>query len=131
MDHSREKCLVWDGFVLKEDQVYCYSKTSIWTCFEIVTEMQRILCAPAYQVVFDDGEAIQLGFPTGVTRMNNLEVDLQILEEISRQKMNEYESHGSEKWDNYMRSQVTNSFNSSNVSERGNVSASVVVAVDR
>lgn len=67
-------------------------------------DLQIEQCAPAYQVVFDDGEAIQLGFPAGVATMNNLDDDLKTLEAISRQKMNEYESHGSERWDEYMRS---------------------------
>ncbi len=54
-------------------------------------------CAPAYQVVFDDGDAIQLGFPKA---LNSNELDK--LEHISRNKMNEYEQGGAAKWDEYM-----------------------------
>ena len=53
-------------------------------------------CAPAYQVVFDDGDAIQLGFPTNVD-------DAQSLEKLSRGEMDKYEPHGAKKWDEYMR----------------------------
>lgn len=51
-------------------------------------------CDPAYQVIFEDGDCIELGFPTGV--MNKAE-------QQSRLKMNSYEPNGAIKWDNYMR----------------------------
>jgi hypothetical protein len=57
-------------------------------------------CNPAYQVVFDDGDAIQLGFPKKAVLIND---NVKKLEEISRRKMDEYENNGSTKWDEYMR----------------------------
>jgi phytoene desaturase (3,4-didehydrolycopene-forming) len=51
-------------------------------------------CAPAYQVIFEDGDCIELGFPTGT--MNEAE-------QQSRLKMNSYEPNGAIKWDDYMR----------------------------
>lgn len=52
-------------------------------------------CIPAYQVVFDDGDRIELGFPSGS--------DCMMAEQISRSKMDTYEMNGSRKWDEYMR----------------------------
>jgi phytoene desaturase (3,4-didehydrolycopene-forming) len=51
-------------------------------------------CAPAYQVIFEDGDCIELGFPTAM--MNEAE-------QQSRLKMNSYEPNGAIKWDGYMR----------------------------
>lgn len=61
-------------------------------------------CIPAYQVVFEDGDAIQLGFPSSHNN-NNKEITTTIsMEETkSRNKMNQYEENGAEKWDEYMR----------------------------
>lgn len=57
-------------------------------------------CTPAYQVVFEDGDTIQLGFPS------NLKGDLNIeeAEQRSKDKMNSYEKNGAAKWDEYMQS---------------------------
>ena len=52
-------------------------------------------CIPAYQVVFDDGDTIELGFPAGMS------VEA---ERASRSKMDAYEANGSRKWDEYMAS---------------------------
>jgi phytoene desaturase (3,4-didehydrolycopene-forming) len=52
-------------------------------------------CIPAYQVVFDDGDTIELGFPAGMS------VEA---ERASRSKMDAYETSGSRKWDEYMAS---------------------------
>lgn len=59
-------------------------------------------CYPAYQVVFEDGDAIQLGFPKMVQDICDDDHNKHKLEEVSRQKMNEYEHDGAKKWDNYM-----------------------------
>lgn len=59
-------------------------------------------CVPAYQVVFDDGDTIQLGFPNKIN--DHLDtVDVKRLERVSRQKMDHYEQNGSHKWNEYMR----------------------------
>lgn len=63
-------------------------------------------CAPAYQVVFDDGDAIQLGFPKNVDSADKEQLhrnEIDELEEISRNKMNAYEHDGAMKWDEYMK----------------------------
>jgi phytoene desaturase (3,4-didehydrolycopene-forming) len=56
-------------------------------------EMEQ--CSPAYQVVFDDGECIELGFPATDTA-------LAIAESKSRRQMDSYEADGATKWDEYM-----------------------------
>lgn len=54
-------------------------------------------CIPAYQVVFEDGDSIDVGYPRQPTeRMSQAELQ-------SRQKMNSYEKDGALKWDEYMR----------------------------
>ena len=53
-------------------------------------------CIPAYQVVFDDGDRIELGF----LRRENQQISQ--AEEMSRQKMKEFEANGDQKWDEYM-----------------------------
>jgi phytoene desaturase (3,4-didehydrolycopene-forming) len=65
-------------------------------------------CIPAYQVVFDDGEAISLGFP--FLRGNNNDPSLsieemkriQILEQETISKLNNLETNGFEKWQDYL-----------------------------
>lgn len=52
-------------------------------------------CIPAYQVVFDDGDRIELGFPDNV-------LECQDALQVSRAKMNAYEQDGARKWDEYM-----------------------------
>lgn len=59
-------------------------------------------CVPAYQVVFDDGDTIQLGFPSRVNN-SNLKDNIDSLRNASRYKMNQYEQNGAGKWDEYMR----------------------------
>lgn len=57
--------------------------------------LEIVQCVPAYQVVFEDGDSINLGFrqsDPGDSRLKN----------ESREKMNEYETNGSLKWDEYM-----------------------------
>ena len=56
-------------------------------------------CIPAYQVVFDDGDRINLGFPKAC----NDQV-IQEMEILSRAKMTSYETNGATKWDEYMTS---------------------------
>ncbi len=54
-------------------------------------------CVPAYQVVFEDGDSIEVGFPRQPTECIG---DSEI---TSREKMNSYEHDGAKKWDEYMR----------------------------
>ncbi len=55
-------------------------------------------CYPAYNVVFEDGDVIQLGFSK-----KSLNENMKKLEAASRQKMDAYEENGAERWDEYMR----------------------------
>ena len=59
-------------------------------------------CEPAYQVVFEDGDSIFLGFPAVSEAGNDSAVKR--LEQESREKMNSYEIDGAIKWDEYMQS---------------------------
>ena len=54
-------------------------------------------CIPAYQVVFQDGDTIELGFPTCFGNCKEAE-------QASRDKMDSYEVNGALKWDEYMQS---------------------------
>lgn len=54
-------------------------------------------CTPAYQVVFDDGSKLNVGFP----RKPGKEMSLEEME--SRRIMDSLEPDGSTKWDDYMR----------------------------
>ena len=65
------------------------------TAEEYGLEMKQ--CIPAYQVVFEDGDTIELGFPAHVP-------ECQEAERASREKMNSYEVNGAAKWDAYMKS---------------------------
>ena len=56
-------------------------------------------CIPAYQVVFDDGDRISLGFPSDCRDEKVMELELQ-----SRAKMDSYEPGGASKWDEHMTS---------------------------
>lgn len=69
-------------------------------------------CIPAYQVVFDDGDVISLGFPssrsfnTDGLLANDDEInDVQLLEQKSIHKFNMLESNGYRKWCNYLNTQ--------------------------
>jgi phytoene dehydrogenase-like protein len=63
-------------------------------------------CTPAYQVIFDDGDRIDLGFPKQQQddEANNMATDPTIssAELVSRAKMNAFEPDGAAKWDEYM-----------------------------
>lgn len=54
-------------------------------------------CMPAYQVVFEDGDSIEVGFP------RKDDEAMSAAEISSREIMNSYESAGAEKWDEYMK----------------------------
>jgi phytoene dehydrogenase-like protein len=59
--------------------------------------LHMIQCIPAYQVVFEDGDSIDVGFPRGAD-------DAMSAHEVkSREIMDSYETDGSKKWDEYMR----------------------------
>ena len=63
-----------------------------------------VQCIPAYQVVFDDGDRIQLGFPRTQKDATYSSKGQAMSEEelASISKMNSYETHGYEKWKEYM-----------------------------
>jgi phytoene desaturase (3,4-didehydrolycopene-forming) len=54
-------------------------------------------CIPAYQVVFEDGDAIEVGFPRASSEV------MSATEITSRQIMDSFETEGSLKWDIYMK----------------------------
>lgn len=57
-----------------------------------------VQCSPAYQIVFDDGDCISVGFPKCVGD----EAALSEEEIQSRAQMDAYEPNGAQKWDDYM-----------------------------
>jgi phytoene desaturase (3,4-didehydrolycopene-forming) len=60
-------------------------------------------CTPAYQVVFDDGDRIDLGFPKQQNEAMATYTDpLSSAELLSRAKMDAFEPDGAAKWDEYM-----------------------------
>lgn len=60
--------------------------------------LDMVQCSPAYQIVFDDGDCISVGFPKAVGDEGALSE-----EEIkSRAQMDAYEPNGAQKWDDYM-----------------------------
>jgi len=62
-------------------------------------------CIPAYQVVFEDGDTIPIGFPRSkCTQGMSLEEikNIQILEQESISKFNKLEPNGFEKWQDYL-----------------------------
>ena len=61
-------------------------------------------CIPAYQVVFDDGDRLDVGFPSKINtdRVADKELLARKLQE-SRRKMDTIEADGASKWDDYMR----------------------------
>mmetsp|Transcript_3705 Transcript_3705/g.6128 ORF Transcript_3705/g.6128 Transcript_3705/m.6128 type:complete len:639 (-) Transcript_3705:161-2077(-) len=67
--------------------------------------LQMKQCIPAYQVVFDDGDAISVGFPRSKCQ-SGLSIEeikeLQMLEQESIAKLNRLESDGSKKWQEYL-----------------------------
>jgi phytoene desaturase (3,4-didehydrolycopene-forming) len=80
------------------------SSSSISTAAEVYG-LQMKQCIPAYQVVFDDGEAISVGFPRSkCTQGLSIEEikEIQILEQESIAKLNKMEPNGFEKWQDYL-----------------------------
>jgi len=62
-------------------------------------------CIPAYQVVFEDGDTIPIGFPRSKCNQGlSLDEikDIQILEQKSIQKFNQLEPNGFDKWMDYL-----------------------------
>ena len=59
-------------------------------------------CIPAYQVVFEDGDKLNLGFPKCLSSSEISPLHLQNMEKKSRDKMNALEKNGADKWDAYM-----------------------------
>ena len=67
--------------------------------------LQMKQCIPAYQVVFDDGDKVSVGFPRSKCQ-SDLSIDeirdIQILEQESIAKLNNMETDGFEKWQSYL-----------------------------
>jgi hypothetical protein len=64
-------------------------------------------CIPAYQVVFEDGDSIEVGFPHDQGARGGvvvLEDTISENESRSRTKMDTYEEDGAKKWDEYLQS---------------------------
>ncbi len=80
-------------------QVYrdVFSEASSHTKSAVDYGLEMIQCSPAYQVVFDDGDRISVGFPKD-------EGDTTVSEEetMSRAQMDSYEAEGASKWDDYL-----------------------------
>ena len=71
--------------------------------------LQMKQCIPAYQVVFDDGETISVGFPRSKcnnNNNNNLSLEqikqIQILEQETISKIDNLEPNGFDKWSSYL-----------------------------
>eukprot|EP00977_Amphora_coffeiformis_P004462 scaffold951_cov146-Amphora_coffeaeformis.AAC.7 len=60
-------------------------------------------CIPAYQVVFEDGDRVDVGFPSQTKISSSDQEQMERAEEISRAKMDSFEKDGSLKWDAYLR----------------------------
>lgn len=60
-------------------------------------------CIPAYRVVFEDGDWVDVGFPRQAELSPVEQGKLDHAEKISRAKMNSFETNGSIKWDAYLR----------------------------
>ena len=59
-----------------------------------------VQCVPAYQVIFDDGDRISVGFPEQIQQQQQQYQEVE--KALSRTKMDTYEVDGSKKWDDYM-----------------------------
>lgn len=67
--------------------------------------LQMKQCIPAYQVVFDDGDTISVGFPRSKCSQGLSIEDIkqiQILEQESIMKLNKLEPNGFDKWTEYL-----------------------------
>jgi len=60
-------------------------------------------CIPGYQVVFDDGDRVHLGFPKNTDGEPTMASSVRMAEVVSRGKMDGFEEDGAIKWDAYMR----------------------------
>jgi phytoene dehydrogenase-like protein len=60
-------------------------------------------CSPAYQVVFDDGDRVNLGFRRTCTQKESNTPDYSEMEIESRRALDVMEPNGAEKWDEYLR----------------------------
>lgn len=84
--HERGPSLLLLPNVYKELFQDCTSSTD--SMFGL--EMKQ--CIPAYQVVFEDGDAISVGIPKGYSEGQQSMED----------KMNQFETNGAKKWNDYM-----------------------------
>eukprot|EP00531_Pseudo-nitzschia_arenysensis_P006981 CAMPEP_0116154046 /NCGR_PEP_ID=MMETSP0329-20121206/21570_1 /TAXON_ID=697910 /ORGANISM="Pseudo-nitzschia arenysensis, Strain B593" /LENGTH=471 /DNA_ID=CAMNT_0003650997 /DNA_START=147 /DNA_END=1561 /DNA_ORIENTATION=- len=60
--------------------------------------LEMVQCSPAYQVVFDDGDRISVGFPKDDKNDKTFSEE----ETKSRAQMDAYEAEGASKWDDYL-----------------------------
>ena len=64
-------------------------------------DMRR--CVPAYRVIFDDGDVVSLGYPKRSSPSSDaVEEGMEASEMDSMNKLNSFESHGYEKWMDYL-----------------------------
>lgn len=59
-------------------------------------------CLPAYQVVFTDGDCVNVGFPRQTKLSQQEQEELIEAEQISRAQMDSFETDGALKWDAYL-----------------------------
>jgi hypothetical protein len=67
--------------------------------------LKMLQCVPAYQVIFEDGDCLSVGFPAKVVEEEDtgtVDPAREEKERESRTKMDSYERNGAAKWDRYM-----------------------------
>ena len=67
--------------------------------------LEMVQCSPAYQVVFDDGDKISVGFPAATDNTDgggSRSPAIASAESRSRAQMDAYEEDGAAKWDDYL-----------------------------
>jgi len=81
-------------------QVYrdVFSEVSMNTKMAVDYGLEMVQCSPAYQVVFDDGDRISVGFPKDDKNDKTFSEE----ETKSRAQMDAYEAEGASKWDDYL-----------------------------
>ena len=92
--HERGPSLLLLPNVYKDLFQDCTSSSSSSSTDNNMFGLEMKQCIPAYQVVFDDGDAISVGIPK--------ETQQQQQQTIMEEKMNQYELNGAKKWNDYM-----------------------------
>ena len=72
------------------------SKSSAQRCV-LKSGLATERCVPAYKAVFEDGDAVELGFLEA-----DVDEDVRWRRAAARAKMDEWEPHGAERWDSYL-----------------------------